>query len=108
MTLKESKTILTAGNAVISKYDAEATRLMILGKYGDASEQMSLALGAAACLAAVIHALADSMVEHVASDTKMSDCCGASPDGIAGAEDVGICPDCHEHCEWIKEGGGEA
>lgn len=33
----------------------------------------------------------------------VSDCCGASPYGIEGAEDVGICPECHEHCEWINE-----
>ena len=34
---------------------------------------------------------------------KVSDCCGASPDGIDGCKDVGICPDCKEHCEWLEE-----
>ena len=34
---------------------------------------------------------------------KFSDCCGASPDGIDGAEETGICPDCKEHCEWIDD-----
>lgn len=34
---------------------------------------------------------------------KMSDCCGASPDGIDGAEETGICPDCMEPCEWIDD-----
>jgi hypothetical protein len=29
----------------------------------------------------------------------MSNCCGASAEG---AEDIGMCPDCHEHCEFEK------
>ena len=33
----------------------------------------------------------------------ISDCCGAPFDGIEGAEDVGLCPACHEHCEWIDD-----
>ena len=33
-----------------------------------------------------------------------SECCGAS----AGLyEDIGICPECKEHCEWITEGDPE-
>ena len=34
---------------------------------------------------------------------KLSDCCGASPDGIEGAEETGICPQCHEHCEFVDD-----
>ena len=33
----------------------------------------------------------------------ISDCCGAPCDGIEGAEEVGLCPACHEHCEWIDD-----
>ena len=34
---------------------------------------------------------------------KFSDCCGAPCDGIEGAEETGLCLDCHEHCEWIDD-----
>jgi hypothetical protein len=30
----------------------------------------------------------------------MSNCCGAYAEG---AEDIGMCPDCHEHCEFERE-----
>ena len=33
----------------------------------------------------------------------LSDCCGASVSGIEGAAEVGICPDCGEHCEFEEE-----
>lgn len=34
------------------------------------------------------------------SDIKYSECCGAA----AGEyEDVGMCPDCKEHCSWIDD-----
>lgn len=32
---------------------------------------------------------------------KYSDCCGAPAGDF---EDVGICPDCREHCEWEDDG----
>ena len=32
----------------------------------------------------------------------VSDCCGASPDGIEGCEETGICPACREHCEFVR------
>ena len=35
---------------------------------------------------------------------KYSDCCGAPAYSCFGDfEDVGICPDCREHCEFIEE-----
>ena len=35
---------------------------------------------------------------------KISDCCGAEAysNGDSSTEDYGICPDCKEHCEYIK------
>ncbi len=30
----------------------------------------------------------------------MSNCCGTSAEGVEGAEETGICPTCHEHCEF--------
>ena len=38
-------------------------------------------------------------------DALVSECCGSSPDGIEGAKESGICPDCKEHTEFVK---GEA
>ena len=32
--------------------------------------------------------------------TLISDCCGMPAGGFF---DVGICPDCREHCEWIDD-----
>lgn len=29
---------------------------------------------------------------------KVTSCCGASP--IGASEDIGMCPDCKEHCEY--------
>lgn len=29
---------------------------------------------------------------------KLSNCCGASP--IGASEDMGMCPECKEHCEY--------
>ena len=38
-------------------------------------------------------------------DLKYSSCCGAE----AGEyEDVGICPDCKEHCSWMTDKDYEA
>ena len=34
-------------------------------------------------------------------DERMSDCCGAAP--VLQSEDVGICPECKEHCEYIND-----
>ena len=34
----------------------------------------------------------------------VSDCCGASALLAEGLMDSGICPDCGEHCEWVREG----
>jgi DnaJ-class molecular chaperone len=31
----------------------------------------------------------------------ISDCCGAAP--VAESEDIGICPECQEHCEYIED-----
>jgi hypothetical protein len=31
-------------------------------------------------------------------DIWLSDCCGA--EGNGSMIDIGICPDCHEHCEF--------
>ena len=34
----------------------------------------------------------------------LSDCCGASPRGNGDSDtaDIGICPDCGEHCEYVS------
>jgi len=32
----------------------------------------------------------------------LSDCCGVPPEGD-GCEEAGICPCCHEHCEFVGE-----
>jgi len=29
-----------------------------------------------------------------------SECCGAEP--VLDSDDLGICPECKEHCEYIK------
>ena len=63
MTMEESKIILDAGNAVIAGYDSAAKTLAVANQFRAASEQMSLALGATACLSAIIRALADSYIE---------------------------------------------
>ena len=37
---------------------------------------------------------------------KLSNCCGAEPRMIHGdgdTEDIGICPDCREHCEYVDD-----
>jgi len=38
------------------------------------------------------------------NDDVVSDCCGASPEcnGDCDSTDFGICPCCHDHCEFIK------
>jgi len=37
----------------------------------------------------------------MSDETMVSDCCGAD----AGEwEDVGVCPQCKEHCEFVPEG----
>ena len=35
----------------------------------------------------------------------MSDCCGAAPVGVS--DDIGICTECKEHCEYIEDDGLE-
>lgn len=37
---------------------------------------------------------------------KVTDCCGvpAYSNGDSDTEDIGICPDCKEHCEYIEDG----
>jgi len=32
---------------------------------------------------------------------KISECCGAEPIGVS--EDIGICPECKDHCEYLTE-----
>ena len=32
--------------------------------------------------------------------SKVSECCGAEP--ILDSDDLGICPECKEHCEYVK------
>ena len=32
-------------------------------------------------------------------DERVSDCCGAEP--IGEAEDLGLCPECMDHCTYI-------
>jgi len=32
---------------------------------------------------------------------KISECCGAEP--ILDSDDLGICPECKEHCEYVNE-----
>lgn len=41
--------------------------------------------------------------------SKVSDCCGAAPigNGDMSFEDVGICSECRDHCEYIEEGADE-
>ena len=38
-------------------------------------------------------------------ETKISNCCGAAPigNGDMSLEDVGICSNCRDHCEYITE-----
>ena len=39
--------------------------------------------------------------------SRVSDCCGAYPRSINGdcdTEDLGICPECHDYCEYVEEG----
>lgn len=52
------------------------------------------------------------LVDSLKEGKKVSDCCGASdgcttPVGIKGEgpwySDIGICPICKEHCEFVKE-----
>ena len=40
---------------------------------------------------------------------RVSDCCGAAPvsNGDCDTEDVGLCPECHDFCEYIEEGDNE-
>lgn len=40
---------------------------------------------------------------------KVSDCCGvpAYSNGDSDTEDIGICPECKEHCEYIDDGEDE-
>ncbi len=40
---------------------------------------------------------------------KVSDCCGvpAYSNGDSDTEDIGICPSCKEHCEYIDDEEGE-
>lgn len=35
----------------------------------------------------------------------VSDCCGAPPksNGDSDTEDIGICPECGEHCTYVPE-----
>lgn len=37
-------------------------------------------------------------------DEEVSDCCGANPrgNGDSDSSDIGICPDCGDHCEYIE------
>ena len=37
-------------------------------------------------------------------DILVSDCCGAEPigNGDIDSADIGICPECKEHCEYVK------
>lgn len=39
---------------------------------------------------------------------KVSNCCGAAPrsNGDCDTMDLGICPQCKEHCEYVKEEEG--
>ncbi len=30
-----------------------------------------------------------------------SDCCGADP--VGESDDMGICPQCYEHCEYVDD-----
>jgi hypothetical protein len=36
---------------------------------------------------------------------KVSECCGVSPvgNGDCDTSDIGICPECGEHCEYVTE-----
>lgn len=40
---------------------------------------------------------------------KVTDCCGvpAYSNGDSDTEDIGICPQCGEHCEYIDDEEGE-
>jgi len=42
-------------------------------------------------------------------DRYVSNCCGAYPlsNGDCDTMDCGICPDCGEHCDYIKESESE-
>lgn len=31
---------------------------------------------------------------------EVSDCCGAS--AVMNSDDIGICPECKEHCEYVE------
>lgn len=48
----------------------------------------------------VVKAVASAHFAEPEDGELLSECCGA----IAGEfEDVGICPECKEHCEWEKQ-----
>ena len=32
---------------------------------------------------------------------RVSECCGAAP--VLTSEDVGICPKCKEHCQYVED-----
>jgi len=32
---------------------------------------------------------------------EVSECCGAAP--VGASQDIGICPSCMEHCDYIDE-----
>jgi len=37
--------------------------------------------------------------EEMLDEGVLSDCCGASP--VGESEDIGICPECKEHCDYL-------
>ena len=47
----------------------------------------------------------DDVKENIDEDVTVSNCCGALPrgNGDNDSEDYGICPDCKEHCGYVKE-----
>jgi len=32
---------------------------------------------------------------------RVTDCCGAPP--VGASEDMGLCPECKEHCEYVDD-----
>lgn len=47
----------------------------------------------------------DDVMDSIDEDVTVSNCCGSLPrgNGDNDSEDYGICPDCKEHCEYVKE-----
>jgi hypothetical protein len=51
------------------------------------------------------HVIYGKLLAPLSYERKVSNCCGAYPrgNGDCDTEDLGICSDCKEHCEYVLE-----